>query len=453
MLRLTLIMLIATHVAAQENPLVGKPFVPFGPSAPLTWVDKRPPGMGAHGLTLYRWWTTGCPHCRDSLPALSDLVKRQKSRVTLVAVFHPKTGPAEGLSNEALRSFLDDLAVDAILARDPKWAVLKQLMKRGDLKRFTSVSFLVDEFGKVVWVHRGPRVHPTPEGRHGTAGKDFKELAALLETHAAAETRNLRVMSFNIRYGTARDGDNAWPRRRELVLDTIRRFDPDLLGTQETLPQQRAWLEERLPAYRAIGRGRQSKGGGEQCTVFIRKNRIEALESGTFWLSPTPEVPGSRGWDAALPRIATWVRFKDLRSQRTLRFVNTHFDHRGKKARAQSGLLLHTRIAAFPEDEPVIVTGDFNAREGSAPYKALLPDGTRLVDTFRASHPWRGRDGTFQRRDGTFHGFRGIADGRRIDWALVSKDLSIRGARVEDHSDKGRWPSDHFPVTTVVSLR
>ncbi|NRA97246.1 MAG: endonuclease/exonuclease/phosphatase family protein [Planctomycetes bacterium] len=453
MLRIAVTILLAAHVAAQENPLVGRPFVPFEPSAPLTWVGERPPGIGARGLTLYRWWTTGCGHCRASLPALSDLVKRQKSRVTLVAVFHPKTGPAAGMSNKALRGFLDDLGVDAVLARDSKWAVLKQLMKRGNLKRFTSVSFLVDEFGKVLWVHQGPRVHPTPAGLHGTAGKDFKELDALLKKHAAADARHLRVMSFNIRYGTARDGDNAWPRRRELVLATIRRFDPDILGTQETLPRQRAWLSERLPGYHAIGRGRQSKGGGEQCTIFIRKSRVEALEFRTFWLSPTPEIEGSRGWDAALPRIATWLRFKDLRSRRTLRFVNTHFDHRGKKARTESGLLLHQRIAAFPEDEPVIVTGDFNAKEGSAPYKALLPNTSRLIDTFRATHPWIGRDGTFQRRDGTFHGFRGIADGRRIDWVLVTKHLAIRGARVDNHSVKGRWPSDHFPVTAVLSLR
>lgn len=426
--------------AAQNNPLIGQAFPDL---AKLDWVTERPLITGARGMTIVRWWTTGCPHCKASLPALSALAAA-RPHVRLVSVFHPKGGTAR--TNDDLEAYMKSLGVRTHLARDDDWAVLRDLMQRGGLKRATSVSFLVDEWGRVRWVHPGPRIHPDAEGAHGSADADHEELAALLDSEAALAQTDFRVMSFNVRYGTAKDGDNVWDRRKGLVLRTIKRFDPDLLATQEMLPFQREWLTRRLPGHFTLGRGRQKGGAGEQCTLFFRMSRFAVLGSGTFWLSPTPDEEASRGWDAALPRIATWARLKDQATGKTLRFVSTHFDHRGPKARANSAALLRERLGALTKEEPLILAGDFNAREGSRPYQALLAGDSPFTDTFRVATPEGGVHGTF-------NGFRGQHDGRRIDWILSSPQWKVRGGAIDRYGEGGRWPSDHYPVTAVLSLR
>ena len=120
----------------------------------------------------------------------------------------------------------------------------------------------------------------------------------------------VRVMSFNIRYGTARDGDDVWPNRKELVAETINQFKPDLLGTQETLPFQAAYLLERLPGYTSVGWSRDASKDGEQCTIYFRSARFELLDKGQFWLSETPDEQFSKSWDSSLPRVATWVKLR-----------------------------------------------------------------------------------------------------------------------------------------------
>src|SRR3954453_19665447 len=122
----------------------------------------------------------------------------------------------------------------------------------------------------------------------------------------------VRVMSFNIRYGTAKDGENAWEKRKEFLAETVAAFDPDLLGTQETLAFQRDFLAAKLAGYGVFAAGRDDgKEAGEMAALFYREARFEKLAGGHFWLSETPDVPGSKGWDAALPRVATWVKLRD----------------------------------------------------------------------------------------------------------------------------------------------
>src|SRR6478735_1787061 len=129
---------------------------------------------------------------------------------------------------------------------------------------------------------------------------------------AADAPAPVRVMSFNIRYGTARDGDNHWDKRKDFLATTITAFDPDLLGTQETLAFQRDFLTEKLKGHAAFGAGRDDgKDRGEMAALFYRTARFEKLAGGHFWLSETPDRVGSKGWDAALPRIASWVKLKD----------------------------------------------------------------------------------------------------------------------------------------------
>ena len=264
----------------------------------------------------------------------------------------------------------------------------------------------------------------------------------------------LRVMSFNVRFGTADDGPNAWPLRRDLLVRTIRRFDPDLLGVQEAMAFQ--WDDlcaaiDRDYGFHGAGRedGRRS---GESAGIYFRRGRFECLDAGHFWLSETPDEPGSRGWDAELPRMASWVKLRDRkqasRAGGTVMFLNTHWDHFGKKARFESAKLIRRKVLEIHPAGAVIIVGDFNAREDDEEYAELLraadDEGPRYVDAYRAVHPSRMTD------EASFHGFKGGKEGSRIDWIFHSDDLVPTEARIDRFNEDGRYPSDHYPVTALL---
>lgn len=277
-------------------------------------------------------------------------------------------------------------------------------------------------------------------------------LALLGAAATAADDAPVRVMSFNIRYGTAADGADHWDKRKSFLADTITGFAPDLLGTQETLAFQRDFLADKLTGLAAFGAGRDDgKDGGEMAALFYRTARFEKLDGGHFWLSETPERVGSRGWDAALPRIATWVKLKDrtVPGAPSVLFLNTHFDHTGTAARREAAKLVRAKAVRLGAGCRVVVTGDFNDGEGSEPYAALFGKTddrpAPLVDTFRAAHPTRGK------AEGTFSGFKADATGgARIDWIAASRDWAVVEAGIDRTTRDGRTPSDHFPVTAVL---
>jgi endonuclease/exonuclease/phosphatase family metal-dependent hydrolase len=262
----------------------------------------------------------------------------------------------------------------------------------------------------------------------------------------------IRVMSYNIRYGTARDGENHWNKRKEFLVDTVRAFDPDLLGTQETLALQRDYLAQHLDGYEAWGVGRDDgKAKGEFAALFYKQARFERLDGGNFWLSETPEKVGSHGWDAALTRLVSWVKLRDRRdpARGELVYFNTHFDHRGRRARLESAKLLRRKIVELAAGRPVIVTGDFNANEGSTPYQALFEKNgdphAILFDTFRAMHPHPGTE------EGSFSGFHAErTSGPRIDWIGCTSDWQIVQADIDRTQRGGHTPSDHFAVFAVL---
>ncbi len=264
--------------------------------------------------------------------------------------------------------------------------------------------------------------------------------------------RDVRVMSFNIRYGSAKDGENAWELRKDFLIETILAFDPDLLGTQETLAGQRDDLAARLTDYEVLAAGRDDgREKGEMMAVFYRKARFDKLAGGHFWLSETPDVAGSKGWDSSLPRMVTWVTLRDRSDPGAppIAFFNSHFDHRGPRARLESARLIRREIDDLAEGCRVVLTGDFNSGEGSDPYRALFgPDATRslaLRDTFRIAHPTRGEE------EGSYGNFRpGPVSGGRIDWIGCSDDWEVRAASIDHTSRDGRTPSDHFPVTAIL---
>ena len=253
----------------------------------------------------------------------------------------------------------------------------------------------------------------------------------------------LRVMSFNIRYGAANDGDNHWTRRNEMVAKTINDFDPDLVGVQEALSFQSEYLMQKVEGYHYFGRSRMTTPN-EHCGIFYRSNRFVQLAGGHFWLSETPEVPASKSWDSSLPRMATWLLLQDLKGSQPVLIVNTHFDHRGRVARQKSAELLSKRVASLRKlssDPRVIITGDFNTGEGTGPYDALVTETLR--DSFRVQHPERSGG------EGTFNGWNGKSDGARIDWILFGGNLKTIAAEIIRFNQDGRYPSDHYPVTAV----
>jgi len=253
----------------------------------------------------------------------------------------------------------------------------------------------------------------------------------------------LVAMSFNLRYGSADDGPDAWPLRRDDLLTRIREQAPTMLGVQEALDFQVEWLVRELPGHARIGQGREGGARGEHCALFLERARLEVLASGDFWLSERPDEVGSVGWDAALPRICTWARVRERATGREFTAWNAHFDHRGEVARERSGQLLASRILAFRGEH--VVLGDFNCGEASPALRALAAAGLR--DTFRdVPH---GAGGV-----GTFHAFRGGLEGEKIDFVLATQGLRTASAAIlAEPGARGRWPSDHHAVVAALVWR
>lgn len=262
----------------------------------------------------------------------------------------------------------------------------------------------------------------------------------------------IRVMSFNIRYGTANDGINRWELRKEFLVETIESYSPDLLGTQETLESQRDYLETSLVGYGVVGVGRDDgQAKGEMAALYYRKERFEEVKHGHFWLSENPDKAGSKGWDAALPRIASWVLLKDRAEPagKEILFLNAHLDHQGRESRVQSTALIRRKLQELGQGCRWIVTGDFNASPKEMPYENLfglkLEDSRTLSDTFRVFCP------VAKPGEGTFTSFQvKNRDGERIDWIGCSEEFEVRVAGIDRTSRDGRTPSDHFPVFATL---
>lgn len=259
----------------------------------------------------------------------------------------------------------------------------------------------------------------------------------------------LRVMTFNIRYNEPRDGVNAWANRKTKVAGVIRFHKADLVGIQEAQHNQIQDLEKLLPGFAWCGVGRDGEKNGEFSAIFYRKSRFKMLATDTFWLSETPEKAGSKGWDADYPRIVTWAKFQDAVSKKTFYHFNTHFDHRGIRARTESAKFLLAQIPKIAGKSKSVVTGDFNAKEDTNVYHILtgkMDSGEfKLTDARYVSEnaPFGGNS--------TFNEFKELVPDMKIDYIFVSG----AGTRVIEHgilSDRwdGLWASDHLPVLAEI---
>lgn len=275
--------------------------------------------------------------------------------------------------------------------------------------------------------------------RRAVAGGLFSLL--LPGGRAGAAEPPLRVMTFNVRLPLASDGANAWEHRREIAAATIAAADPDLIGTQELFKRQGDDLTARLPRYAWIGLDRRGGRADEHMGLFYRRDRLRPLRFGHFWLSDTPETPGSISWGHPFPRMATWAVFETLAGGRRFLAVNTHLPYRAEDeaAREKGAALLLQRIERLADGLPVVLTGDFNTAPGGKAHQLLTET---LADAWSEARERRGPEGTF-------HAFTGQAD-RRIDWILTR---GFRAERAETLArPKGeRQVSDHFPVVATLA--
>jgi endonuclease/exonuclease/phosphatase family metal-dependent hydrolase len=254
----------------------------------------------------------------------------------------------------------------------------------------------------------------------------------------------LAVMSFNIRYGTANDGENRWELRREQLFDLLKAEQPDVIGLQEALHAQIEEILTAVPGYALIGVGRSDgKQAGEYAALLYKRARLTPAQSETFWLSDTPTEVASKTWGNTIERICTWARFDD-KEGRPFYVYNVHLDHQSQPSRERSVALLLKTIEARRPTAPVVVTGDFNSGEQNPAALAMAP---RFRDTYRVLNPTATEVGTFS-------GFRfGRTQGDKIDYVFVEPTAEVLRAEILRASRDGRYPSDHFPVVATVRLK
>ncbi len=264
-------------------------------------------------------------------------------------------------------------------------------------------------------------------------------LAAWLVMTGEAWTQHpdeMAVVTFNIRYDNPGD-PVTWDQRKDKVTGSVGYFD--IMGFQEALAHQVDDLVAALPEHDHYGVGRDDgRSGGEHCPIFWRRSRFDLLHAETQWLSSTPEVPGSIGWDASLPRIMTLVLLHDRRTGKIIRVVNAHLSHIGEEARALSARMMALQFSMSRADVDLLL-GDLNAEPGSPPLEIL--EGAGLEDAHDIATR-KCRSGI-----GTYTGFPtiGLRGAPRIDHILT------RGAEVawyctEEQIIDGFYMSDHLPV-------
>jgi endonuclease/exonuclease/phosphatase family metal-dependent hydrolase len=285
----------------------------------------------------------------------------------------------------------------------------------------------------------------------------------------AVQAQTLRVASYNLRYDSPSDSLDNWKYRKNTIAKLIQFHDFDIFGTQEGLEHQLTQLLEKLPGYDYLGVGRDDgKNAGEFSAIFYKKDQFQLLEKGNFWLSQDSTKP-NKGWDAALPRICSWGKFREKESGFSFYVFNAHFDHVGTVARKESAKLIMEKIAQIAGKEPVLLTGDFNVDQTSESYKTLgsgpLKDSYLLADlTYGASgtfNSFKADTSTDQRIDHIFisdhfkalkHGI--LTDTYQTNWddATVKADSGNFPKESSLYQHRARLPSDHYPVLVILKI-
>ena len=249
----------------------------------------------------------------------------------------------------------------------------------------------------------------------------------------------VQVMTFNIRYDTKDDGINCFDGRKALVKAFLDREKPDVIGFQEVLPHVRAWLCENLPDYTVLGMGRNADYSGESVSIAFRKDKFDLVEFHQFWLSDTPDVPGSRYLldQSACPRISVQASLVSRTEGKVFTFANTHLDHVGKYAQVCGASLLMNKLLSG-QKYPFVLTGDFNA--------------TPKQEAIRAIKAIKGvRDLTAGVKGTTYHGY-GKLDNAKIDYIFSNRPAVKDSLTVHKDCENGIWISDHYPISVTVDF-
>lgn len=263
------------------------------------------------------------------------------------------------------------------------------------------------------------------------------------------EKDTIRVLTFNLRYLNPGDaGARMWTQRRDAVAELIKNDQADFIGVQEAFRSMLDDVRARVPGYRELGAGREDGlQKGEYSAILFREAAWHAAESGTFWLSDTPDVPGSSTWGNTVTRICTWARFRHKVSGRELFVYNAHFDHQSQPSREKSAALIMQRIRDRGSEAPVLVTGDFNATPENPAVATILKGPPLMTDVWLSLNKAAG-----DAESGTFHDFSGRRDGGRIDYIFASPGLVPLEAAIMHDEKGGQYPSDHYPVRATLRL-
>ena len=256
----------------------------------------------------------------------------------------------------------------------------------------------------------------------------------------------MRILTCNIRFGSADDGEDSWPLRRDLCARVIHTQDADIICFQEMQADQHAWLCAQLEGYAAYAMTDQPAGTNPQNAIYYRQARYRQISAGGYWLSRTPHVPGTKSWGSDCVRLANWVLLQDAQYGISLRVVNTHFDHIGQLAREQQASLIVEDAQAYAPAFPQLLTGDLNCDTRNPAIAILRAGGWR--DSYAAVH---GDDDP----GCTYHGFMGESfpsDLGKIDWIMARGQLEVRDAWIVRDSRDGRYPSDHYFVGADIAL-
>ncbi|MBS0000396.1 MAG: endonuclease/exonuclease/phosphatase family protein [Cyclobacteriaceae bacterium] len=274
----------------------------------------------------------------------------------------------------------------------------------------------------------------------------FPLLILLLYPFSTAEDE-VKIITFNIRYGTADDGANSWPHRKEVLFDLVRDENADFLGLQEAMIFQIEEIIRQCPGYSYVGRTRQADGiTGEATPILYRTDKYDLKDHGTLWLSENPGVPESKSWDTSLPRIFTWAVFSKKNEGKELVVYNTHYDHLGQTARHESSRVIISHMSKHFKDRNIILLGDFNALEESEPIRYLKENDLMILhDSYRGLHQEKNE------KEMTFYGWADHepGTGRRIDYIFHAGAVNPVEVYVSNYHEGERYPSDHMPVVAT----
>lgn len=273
----------------------------------------------------------------------------------------------------------------------------------------------------------------------------FWSVAIFLLASIQLTAQDIRIASYNLRYANKSDSGNLWENRLPAVANLIQFHNFEIFGTQEGLRHQLDSLEAKLPNYKWYGKGRDDgEAKGEHSAIFFKPSIFDLLDKGDFWLSETPDKPGF-GWDARFNRICTWVKLKHKASKKIFYVFNAHYDHQGVKARQNSSLLILEKIKSIAGKQPAILTGDFNGDHQSEWYQTIASSGWLKDSYFQAPNPYA--------PNGSFNAFssRSIGTGI-IDHIFVTEPFKVKQWGLLTDTYFGKFPSDHFPVLSVVKL-